>query len=414
MARIGIPRRVLDLTDLQGFLCGRILADLGFDVVKIERPGGDASRRTPPLYRDRSGNDESLYWLAYNLNKRGITLDMEKKEGQALFRRLVATSGFVIESFPVGYLDSLSLGYADLLKVNDRLIMTSITPFGQDGPYASYKSSDLVSMAMGGLMNLIGDPDRPPVRVTLPQSYVIAGAAAAMATMAAHHFRETRGEGQHVDVSIQASVATVIASYIPLYELSNVNVQRMGSVLAGRASKLRQRTLWPCRDGYVAFFIMAGPIGKKTNQAFVDWMESEQVAPEHLKKMDWDTFDMATATQELQDRLEAPIGDFCRTHTKAEILAEALKRGMNVLPVSEPADVLASAQLEARDFWLEVDAPDETTTLTFPGFFAKFSETPCTLRRRPPRKGEHNEEICMGELGLTKQEVEALREGKII
>jgi crotonobetainyl-CoA:carnitine CoA-transferase CaiB-like acyl-CoA transferase len=162
----------LDLTDEKGFLCGRILGDLGVDVIKVEPPGGDPSRRIAPFYKDIPDPEKSLYWFAYNANKRGITLNIESEEGKEIFKKLVKTAHFVIESHSPGYMDSLGLGYPSLSRVNRAIILTSITPFGQAGPYASYKASDITEMGMCGLMYLCGDPDLPPARISFPQAYL--------------------------------------------------------------------------------------------------------------------------------------------------------------------------------------------------------------------------------------------------
>jgi crotonobetainyl-CoA:carnitine CoA-transferase CaiB-like acyl-CoA transferase len=183
------PFRALDLTDEKGFLCGRILGDLGADVIKIEKPGGDPARDIGPFYHDIPDPEKSLFWFAFNANKRGITLDIENPDGQEIFKQLVKSADFAIESFPPGYMDSLGLGYLALSEINPKIILTSITPFGQTGPYKDYKASDLIAMAMGGQMYLCGDPDRPPVRVSFPQAYCHAGAQGAMGTMIAHIHR---------------------------------------------------------------------------------------------------------------------------------------------------------------------------------------------------------------------------------
>lgn len=411
---MNFPFRVLDLSDYRGFLCGRIFADLGFDVIKVERPHGVPAAYRGSVNQDIHASCESVYWLAYNMNKRCITLNIEHVEGKKIFTRLIKSSDFVIESFPPAYMDQLGLGYRYLRDINKRLIMTSISSFGKDGPYSELLSSDLINMAMGGLMYPTGDPDRPPVRVTIPQSYMIAGAGAAMATMNAHYHREISGIGQHVDFSIQAGIATVLGNLIPLYELNKINQKRMGSMLSGRASGTRQRTLWRCSDGYVAFFIMAGPIGKKTNQALVQWMDSEGMAPEYLNEMDWDAFDMATSTQEQQDKIEKPIMEFCLRHTKKEFLEEALKRGMNILPVSEPGDIVGNAQLEARNFWSEVSINKDNNCFLFPGSFVKFSDTPVKMTKKTPTRGEHNREIFVDELGFTSKDLERFQKIRVI
>jgi len=151
------PYRVLDLTDERGLLCGKILADLGADVIQVEPPGGSSARNLGPFYRDQVHPEKSLFWWAYAANKRGITLDPGTADGKRLLLRLVKDAHFVIESYPPGYLAGLGLSYQELAATNPSLVMVSITPFGQGGPYAHYKAPDLVGMALGGFMYLTGD-----------------------------------------------------------------------------------------------------------------------------------------------------------------------------------------------------------------------------------------------------------------
>src|SRR4030042_5929039 len=196
-------RTALDLTDEKGYFCGKILGDLGADVIKIERPGGDPGRRIGPFYKDECHPEKSLFWLTYNTSKRGITLNIETADGKALFMELLRRSDFVIESFPPGYLNRLALSYEEMSRINSRLIWVSITPFGQEGPYSSFKTSDLVSMAMGGLAYITGYPERPPVRIGLPQSYLLAASHGVAGALIAHYYRGKSGVGQQVDVSSQ-------------------------------------------------------------------------------------------------------------------------------------------------------------------------------------------------------------------
>src|SRR4030042_5378186 len=162
------PYRVLDLTDEKGLLCGKLLADLGADVMKIERPGGDPARNIGPFYHDIPHPEKSLYWFFYNANKRGITLNIETNDGKEILKRLVKSADFILESFKPGYMDSLGLGYSALSEINPRIIMTSITPFGPDGPYGKFKSADIVNQALSGWMNRCGDDDRAPVQMGIP------------------------------------------------------------------------------------------------------------------------------------------------------------------------------------------------------------------------------------------------------
>ena len=179
------PYRVLDLTTERGLLCGQILGDLGADVIKVEPPGGSPARQLGPFYQDQPHPDRSLYWWSYNRNKRGITLNLESPDGQALLRRLVTSAHFLIESDTPGALAQHGCSYADLATLNPALVYVSITPFGQDGPKANYAESDLVVLAAGGPLILTGDEDRAPVRVSVPQAYLHASGQAAVAALIA-------------------------------------------------------------------------------------------------------------------------------------------------------------------------------------------------------------------------------------
>jgi benzylsuccinate CoA-transferase BbsE subunit len=406
--------RVLDLTNEKGFLCGKILADLQADVIKIERPGGDESRNLGPFYHDIPNPEKSLYWFAYNHNKRGITLDIESRDGQQIFKKLVKTADFVIESFTPDYLDNLGLGYKSLSKINPRLIMTSITPFGLNGPYKNYKATDIVVMAMGGLMYITGNPAQPPLRISLPQAFLLASAHGAAASMVAHYYRETSGEGQHVDVSAQECVLWEIANAIPLWELNQSILRRAGSYMTGRWTGTKQRLLWKCQDGYVLFYVLGGAFGAKTNKAIVEWMEEENMVPEYLKDFNWEVFDMANQTQEMQDLIEVPIANLFIKYTKEELYSEAQKRGIMLCPVCTSKDILENNQLMSRDFWAEIRHPELSTSIPYPGAFAKLSQTPLKIKRRAPLIGEHNLDIYEGELGLSHSKLVALQRAGVI
>ena len=414
--RIGLLNsyRVLDLTDKNGFLCGRILADLGADVIKIEKPGGDPSRNLGPFYHDIPDPEKNIYWYVYNLNKRGITLNIESEDGKQIFKQLSKTADFVIESFPPGYLDNLGLGYEVLSKVNPRVVVTSITPFGHDEPYRNYKATDIIVMAMGGLLYITGTPDKPPLRISLPQAFLLASAHGAAASMVAHFYRETSGEGQHVDVSAQECVLWEIANAIPLYELNRNILKRAGSFLSGRWNGTRQRLLWKCRDGYVLFYILGGAFGIKTNKAIVQWMEEKDMLPDYLENFDWSVFDMANQTQEMQDLIESPIADLFMEYTKNELYDQAQKRGIMLCPVCNSKDIFENDQLKYRDFWTEIKHPELDGSITYPGAFAKLSRTPIEIKSRAPLIGEHNNEVYQNELGLSLSEISALQQHGVI
>jgi len=403
--------RVLDLTDENGLLCGKILADLGADVIKVERPGGDPARRMDPFYGDEPDPEKSLQWFAYNSNKRGITLDIEKDSGRRIFLDLVKTADFMVESFRPGYMKSLKLGYEDLCAVKPDIIMASITPFGQDGQYSAYLSTDLVTMGMTGLLYQTGDKDTPPIHISMPQAFMHGGADAAVAMMIAYYHRETSGEGQYIDVSQQQSVAWFLANAVPIYELTGIIVERAGAYRWSLTSS--QRQVWECKDGYVFFNIIGGRGGAKTLRELVKWMDEYGMANDFLKSMDWENLDMFKATQEEVDRISVPIDAFFKTRYKYEILESARARSISICPLSSMGDLLADEQLAFRNFWTDLEHPELGATITYPREFAKSTEESFATRFRAPLIGEHNREIY-AELGLTTDDLKNLsREGVI-
>lgn len=405
--------RVLDLTDEKGFLCGRLMADLGADVIKIEPPGGDPSRNIGPFYKDIPHSEKSLYWFAYNANKRGITLNIASKDGQDIFKKLVKKAHFVIESFSPEYMKSLGLGYTQLSKINPEVILTSITPFGQTGPYSHYKASDLVEMGLCGLLYLCGDSDRPPVRISFPQAYLHAGAEAAVGTMVAHYSRGQTGEGQWVDVSIQQAAYMATMNAPLFWTLEKRVLKRAGAWRTGITSGILQRQIWPCKDGYVNMPVYGGGVGAKTNRALTQWMRDEEMADDFLVAIDWNKFDMATVTQEIWNHIEQLMVKFFQNHTKQELYLKGLTLGVMIYPLYTPEDIAKDRQLEARGFWTPIEHPELGDTLTYPGVMVKASLSPLQIRRRAPLIGEHNQEIYQ-ELGLTKEELTSLVEGGVI
>ena len=407
----------LDLTDEKGFLCGKILADLGVDVIKVEPPGGDTARLMGPPHDDEPHSDQSLYWWAYNANKRSITLNIRSQDGQALFRRLVERADFVVESYQPGYLDGLGLGYASLRELNPRLVFTSLTPFGQEGAYRDYKATDLTLMAMSSFMYLLGEPDGPPVRVTLPQSYLWASAYAALGTLIAHYHRTRTGEGQYVDASAQAGAAWASGFAPYFWDAMQVNPRRAGNQMTGRSHKDPTATYpaaYPCKDGYIAFPLYSGRAGAVSNRALVEWMDEQGMAPPELKEKDWNKFDQFQATQAEYDQITGPISRFFEGITKKDFYREAVRRRIMGYPASTADDILEDPQLEARHFWEHMEHPEQGQQFKFPGPFAKLSLTPLTLRRQAPLIGEHNEEVYVERLGLSREELTALQETGVI
>lgn len=407
--------QALDLTNERGFLCGKILADMGAEVIKVEKPGGEPGRNIGPFYHDNPHIEKSLSWLAYNAGKRGITLNIDTCDGKELFRKVVGKCDFLLESFDPGYMESLGLGYKTLSGINPGLIWVSITPFGQDGPYRNYKDSDLVCTAFGGIMYITGDPDRPPVRISLPQAYLHAGAEASAGAMLALFHRDKTGKGQYVDVSVQKSLLWAMIIARPYWDISQVIIKRAGPFRTGLSSKATQRQTWPCKDGYVTFVVFGGAGGRaQSNKALVEWLDSEGMATVELKSVDWDAFDMATSSQKFHDSYLKPFGDFFLKHTKEELYEGAVRRQIMLYPVSTPSDIIRNEQLQSRSFWKKIDVPYASENIDYPGAFAKIEGFDIGTERRSPAVGEDNEEIYRTRLGLTKEQMVMLKELGVI
>jgi crotonobetainyl-CoA:carnitine CoA-transferase CaiB-like acyl-CoA transferase len=402
--------RVLDLTDEKGFLCGKILGDLGADVIKIERPAGDASRRIGPFFNNTPDPEKSLNWFALNASKRGITLNIEDPEGKELFRKLADTADVVIESFTPGHMDALGIGYAALSARNPRLIMTSITPFGQTGPYKDYKASDITLLAMSGLMSINGDSDRPPIRMCLDQSYYLASTQAAAGTLLAIQYRYASGKGQCIDVSIYE--VAVRANYREPFrwEWERATTPRMGNFFARGSAAFKQ--LWPSKDGYVTWLIMME--NTKPVRGWVEWMKEEGVAG-RWAEINWDetTNFLKWSAEDIQAIQDAIVA-FILTHTTKELAANSMKRGLLLSPVNPINFVAEDEQMIARNFWKKVEHPELKTAFNYPRFTYLSNEDNNEVRFRAPLIGEHNSEIYGKELAFSEEDISSLRKRGIL
>ena len=385
----------LDLTEGGFNWCGKVLADLGADVIKIEPPEGSPSRRIGPFVEGKSGPDRSLFWASYCANKRSVALDIETDAGAETLRALAARADILIESFRPGYLDNLALGYADIRHVNPALVYTSITPFGQSGPYSQYSATDLVGWSMGGMQYVGGDADRQPVRISAPQAELHAGAHAAAGTMAAFWRSRSVGRGQRVDVSMQTAVIWTLMNATPFPPLHKSNVERSGDYRARGHMTIRQ--VFECLDGHLS--VVQAP---RTLRGLTEWMAEEGKAPEWLAQIDWDSWNPGVieaddaAGIDLFNRVQACVERFIASKPKNELYLRAIDRGILLAPCHTVKDIAESVQLDARDFWRELEHPALNGTLTHLGPFIKMSETPIEISRPAPRVGEHNQEVLRG------------------
>ena len=411
--------RMLDLTDEKGFLCGRALSDFGAEVIKIEKPGGDPARRIGPFYQDTPDPEKNLYWLAFNANKKSITLDIETAEGREIFKKLVKTADVVIESFAPGYLDRLGLGYASLSQINPGIILTSITGFGQEGPYRDYKDPDIVVRALGGLVYTNGYEDRPPLTPTYHHTHLLGAMNGAVGTMIALCHRVLTGRGQHVDAITQQALVIVCSAEIEgPYAMQGKILSRHGrsrSAVELKGGKtFYNPLLWECKDGDIAFNLLLAPTSAKTNLSIMECVKRDGIDIGFLEHWDWDNKGWADITFEEVQELVAIIGKFFRNHTKAELVQLAMENRFQLGPCNNAADVLQYPQLLARDYWKEIEHPELGTSLKYPGGAVMTTGGYCGIRRRAPFIGEHNNEIYQKELGISARKLRALKESRVI
>ena len=268
------PYTVLDLTDDRGELAGMILGDLGADVIKIEPPQGSCSRRMGPFLDDAPEPERSLLYFAFNRNKRGITLDLEVTEGRQALIALAEKADFVIESARPREMDELGLGFDRLKQANPRIVYVAITPYGQDGPHAELAASDLTLAAMGGPMSLQGHPDRPPVRLSVPQVWLHTSAEAAVGALTAHARMIGSGEAQFVDVSAQTAMVWTMLNAMVAHAIQGFDYNRAGPVL--QQGRVALRLVYECSDGYVVLVPIGGMLA-----TLIQWCVQDGLVPEN-------------------------------------------------------------------------------------------------------------------------------------
>jgi len=396
-------RRVLELADEKGAYCGKLLADLGADVIKLEPPGGDPSRRTPPTIQAGSGREESLSFLYLNTSKRGVTLDLQRSEGRELFEKLASSADLVIEALAPGTLESLGLGYESLRQANARLVLPSISGFGQTGPHRAFRSSDLVASALGGSMAVTGDETDPPVRLAGSQAHVAAATVAAASSLIALLSSSVRGEGQHVDISVQEVVASVshicgVGKWLD----DGIVPKRQGTGLFASVPS----GAYPCRDGSI-YLMVNRPLHWK---ALAQWVHEATGNQEILDPM----FEGPSSNRlPYREFLDLFISDLMSRLSVEEAYRDGQSRHIAVTPVHSAAAVAADPHLESRGFFEEVDHP-MVGRLTYPGAPYRHSKTPWRIYRCAPSLGQHNREIFCDELGLSEAAVQELQAGGVI
>jgi len=390
--------RILELSGPVGVYTGKLLADLGADVIKVEPPGGSPERSMKPFIESSEGAKESLVHFFYNANKRSVTLNLDKPEGIDLFYRLLATADAMIETFPTEKVENGPMNPRKLLERFPGKIILSITPFGRTGPYRHYVSTDLVNMAMGGLLYLAGHPESSPVRAYGNQSYMIGSLHAAVALLMALH--KVGPEGEYIDVSIQEAVAHTLENAVQYYDLEKVVRKRIGNYQPEAGSGL-----YPAKDGYV--YILTTMRGKMLCwDEFVRWLSDENAeGVEQLKEEVWQEYEYRLRPEAIERFNEIAVS-FFRRYDKQTLYESGQKYGVSICPLNTPADLLSSPQLQAREFFKSVYHDDLQKTVIYPGPPYRFSDASVGVRNRPPRLGEHNGPVYEGELGITSEQLE--------
>ncbi len=394
--------KVLELAhSLSGAFCAKLLADQGAGTVKVEPPGwGDPARQEPPFINGVPDPEGSTIFLAFNTNKRGITLDLDQSAGRDLLLRLSAEADIIIESHPPGHLESLGLGYPVLKETNPRLILLSITYFGQTGPYRNYRGGDLVAQATGGFLHAVtGSADLPPMGTALEQMEITAARNGAIALMAALFQRQRSGEGRHIDLSTMEAAISTPSGLIQPYSFTGRSPVRGGS-----DGSVMDGMHLPTKDGEVT--LTTAGTGGRPMEAWAEFLEEPRLVDPK--------FATRQSRMDNWEELHSLVAPVLARWNNLDLMKETMAKGLVVGLVQSPQQVVESPHLEERGFFAEIDHPIAgSLKYPGPGFFMD-GANPMEGSRAAPTLGEHNSEILGGELGLTVEELGLLRASRVI
>ena len=394
--------RTLELANQpSGAFCAKLVADQGSDTIKVEPPGwGEQARHEPPFIGGEPHPDKGTSFLAFNTNKRGITLDLEQKAGSDIFLRLSESADVIVESFPPGQMETLGLGYEVLKGLNPKVVLVSITYFGQDGPYADYQGNDLVAQAMGGFLYAVtGSTNRPPMGTALQQMEITAARNGAIAIAAALLRRDQTGTGTHIDVSVMEAVVSTPSGLIHPYTFTGRSPHRGGS-----DGNVMDGMHIPTLDGEVT--LTTAGTGGRPMEVWAEFLEEPGLLDPK--------FSSRQGRMEHWEELHGLVAPKLAQWNNLDLMSETMARGLVVGLVQSPQQVVESPHLEERGFFVELDHP-EVGPLKYPGagFFMDGNNTMETARAAP-LLGEHNIEILNSELGIPLAEMGVLRAARAI
>jgi benzylsuccinate CoA-transferase BbsE subunit len=379
--------RVLDLTTNYAAYAGRLLADLGADVVRVEPPEGSPVRSLPPYRHGSEGERASFAHAFLDAGKRSVVLDLANTAGRERFAQLAGASDVVIESASLSALAGNSVDFDDIHRRNPGLVLVSISPFGRGGPYAGYAATDLTLLAAGGLLSLGGYRDSEPLAIQGEQAMLASGIYGAVAALAALYERTQTGKGQWIDVSGQECVAFALEDAVAEWSI-NAHVRRRQGDTAREAGT----GVYPCKDGHIS--MVAGRLG--TAKAFValtQWIAASDVpGSAALLEPQWRDFKFRQSPDGVA-RFAEIFGAFCRTRGKEELYREGQARHIAIAPVNTIADVVRDAQLKASSYFQPQFDADLGKEIIFPGPPYRLSRTPARRRGAAPRLGAHDREL---------------------
>jgi crotonobetainyl-CoA:carnitine CoA-transferase CaiB-like acyl-CoA transferase len=391
--------RILDLADEKASFCTRLLADMGARVIKVEKPGGSASRNTGPFLKETSCSKTSIPFFYSNTNKLGITLDLEHKEGRSIFFKLVPGTDVIVETFAPGDLKRMGLGFEVLNALNPKLILASVTGFGQNGPRKNFKTNDLVASAYGGQMYACGSPSSPPLKSCGDQSYYAASLFAATAILLALRNRAKTGIGEQLDISLQASVTATLEHVMVRYLSEGIIFQRQENLHWNEGF-----VILPCQDGFIHVTLF------QKWETLVEWLATEGMA-EDLVDEKWLDEDYR---RDHLGHVIAVLEKWTSTHTVDEIFELAQLMRFPWAPVRTPNDVINCPQLKARHFFIKREEAGSGKTVSYPGSPYKTSSNIEARINVAPMPGEHNEMIYRRELGLSENYLKRLCDNNVI
>jgi crotonobetainyl-CoA:carnitine CoA-transferase CaiB-like acyl-CoA transferase len=398
--------KVLEWADfIAGPYCGKLLADLGAEVVKVEKPGvGDEARQRGPFPDHIPHPEKSGLFLYLNANKLGVTLDVETATGTKIFKQLVKEADILIEDHAPAAMQSLGLDYASLQEVNPALIMVSITAFGQTGPYKDYKGYAINSSALGGQSVCAGEPGREPLTPPMGLGHYQSGAAGATAAMAALFARDLNGKGQQVDISEAQVWATLhTGNQESSFIMHGMKRMRWGH----RTPGVYPYTILPCKDGFMSMIAIQGYQWKR----FLELMGDGQVPDWYASDARFQ--DRRELSLKYADEMDGLLAPWLTAHTKQEIYGLCREKRVPFAPVRNMEEVVNDEHLKVRDYFVEFDHP-VVGKVKYPGAPGNFSETPWAIDRPAPLLGEHNEEVYCKRLGYAKEDLEELRNAGVI